>query len=126
MTAGKKLGVWMDHSSAHITIYEAEPAATQDLESTKINHSNDHGSSGNENITNNKDQNKQAEYYKKLAELIKNYDAVLLFGPTDAKLELFNVLKADHHFDNIKIDVLSTDKMTENQEHAFVAAHFSK
>ena len=114
----------MDHSSAHITIFEAEPAATQDLESTKLSQNN-HGASGNENITNNKDQNKQAEYYKKLAELIENYDEVLLFGPTDAKLELFNVLKADHHFDNIKIDVLPTDKMTENQEHAFVAAHFS-
>ena len=68
----------------------------------------------------------QSEYYKKLGEIIKNYEGVILFGPTEAKVELFNTLKADHHFEKINIEVKQADKMTENQQHAFVREHFSK
>ena len=57
---------------------------------------------------------------------IKNYDEVLIFGPTHAKEELVNLLKADRHFENIKIDVKHADKMTENQQHAFVKDYFIK
>ena len=39
----------------------------------------------------NKEQHEQSDYYKKLGETIKNYTEVLLFGPTDAKVELFIV-----------------------------------
>ena len=67
----------------------------------------------------------QAEFYKQLSEIIKNYKEVLLFGPTDAKVELHNILKANHLFANIKIDVKQADKMTEHQEHAFVREHFA-
>ncbi len=30
------------------------------------------------------------------------------------------------HFDKIKIETMQADKMTENQEHAFVRDYFSK
>ena len=50
----------------------------------------------------------------------------MLFGPTDAKTELFNLLKADHHFDKINIETKHADKMTENQQHAFVREYFFK
>ncbi len=65
------------------------------------------------------------EFYNHLEGIIRDYTDVLLFGPTDAKTELFNIIKADHRFADIKIDVLDTDKMTENQQHAFVKKHFS-
>ena len=74
----------------------------------------------------NKEQQKQRLYYKELGEIIKKYDEVLLFGPTDAKAELFNILKEDHHFDTIHIGVEDADKMTENQQHAFVRGYFAK
>jgi len=50
---------------------------------------------------------------------------VLLFGPTTAKNELANLLKDDHLFEKIKVEVRQADRMTENQEHAFVKDHFS-
>ena len=31
-------------------------------------------------------------YYKKIAEIIKNYKRVILFGATDAKIELFDLV----------------------------------
>ena len=74
----------------------------------------------------NKEQHQQSDYYKQLGEIIKNYTEVILFGPTDAKVELFNILKADHHFAKIKIEFQQADKMTENQQHAFVKEYFSK
>jgi len=61
-----------------------------------------------------------------LGAIIKNYREVLLFGPTDAKHELQNMLHKDHLFADIKITVEQADKMTENQQHAFVRAHYIK
>ena len=54
------------------------------------------------------------------------YKEVLLFGPTDAKSELLNILHADLRFKEISIEVLSADNMTENQKLAFVKTYFSK
>jgi len=74
----------------------------------------------------NKEQQQQSGYYKALGETINNFDNVLLFGPTDAKTELLNILKADMHFDKIKIETMQADKMTENQDQVFVRNYFSK
>ncbi|MEI9909275.1 MAG: hypothetical protein WDO71_06225 [Bacteroidota bacterium] len=73
----------------------------------------------------NKEQHQQSEYYRKLGEVIRNYEAVILFGPTSAKAELLNLLKADNRFTKIKIEIRQTDKMTENQQYAFVREYFS-
>lgn len=51
---------------------------------------------------------------------------LVLFGSTDAKVELFNHLVKDHRFERVKIKVEHADKMTENQQHAFVKKYFSK
>lgn len=72
----------------------------------------------------NKEQHEQLAYYKEIAAVIKNYEEVLLFGPTDAKKELVNILKEDHHFDKIKIEIKDAGKMTENQRNAFVKEYF--
>ena len=71
-----------------------------------------------------KEQHLQAEFYKKISQEIFKYDDIIVFGPTDAKLELFNILDTNPLFDRIKIDVKQTDKMTENQELAFVKEYF--
>jgi len=115
----------MDHSTAHLTAL-ADPMVTLTVD-TKFTHEEKRKSlQKGENLMHHKEQHGQLEYYKRLGETIKNYDEVLLFGPTDAKMELLNRLKADHAFKKIKIETLPSDKMTENQEHAFVKAHFSK
>ena len=56
----------------------------------------------------NKEQQKQSTYFNRIADVIKNYNEVLLFGPTDAKSELLNLLKTDHLFENIKMEVKQT------------------
>lgn len=125
MTTVKKLGIWMDHASAHVMEF-ADPIVTNIVISESTHEEKEKTLQKGESMMHNKNQQQQAEYYKSLGETIKNYDDVLLFGPTDAKVELLNILKADLSFSKIKIEIRQTDKMTENQEHAFVREYFSK
>ena len=106
--------------------FTTDPSEATIIESTFTHQEKEQSLSKSESLMHNKEQHQQSEYYKKLGEAIKNYESVILFGPTDAKVELFNILKADHHFDKIQIEVEQADKMTENQQHAFVREHFSK
>lgn len=66
----------------------------------------------------------QLSYYKKLGDIIKKYQEVVLFGPTDAKNELLNLLKTDHLFEDIKIELINSDKMVESQMQTFVREYF--
>jgi len=78
-----------------------------------------------EKFMNHKEQQMQSKYYKRLIDSIKDYDEILLFGPTDAKNELFNLLKADHFFNGKKIELKNTDKMSASEMHHFVKEYFS-
>ena len=120
------LGIWMDHSTAHLMEYTRDSMETETVESTFTHQDREETLNRSESVMHNKEQQKQRLYYKELGEIIRKYDEVVLFGPTDAKAELFNILKEDHLFDNINIGVEDADKMTENQQHAFVKWYFSK
>lgn len=123
MKTEKRLGIWMDHTNAHLMEFTAS-GEVKKIE-FKYGHAEKEHLGKNENLIHNKEQHKQADFYKHLADAIKGYDEVLLFGPTEAKAELKNHLKTDHHFDKIKITVKSADKMTDNQQHAFVREYYS-
>ena len=125
MTTTKKLGIRMDHASAHLMEY-SDAMTTEVILSESTHEEKEKTLQKGESMMHNKEQQQDAAYYKTLGESIKNYDEVLLFGPTNAKIELLNILKADMHFDKIKIETMQADKMTENQERAFVRDYFSK
>ena len=126
MTTGRKLGIWIDHSSAYLTEFNTGPMETKTLDSDFTNQDREQTLARSENVMHNKEQQRHSAYYKKLGEVIENYHEVILFGPTDAKSELVNILRTDHRFDKIKIDVKQTDKMNEHQQQAFVREYFSK
>ncbi|MDM8161156.1 hypothetical protein QUH73_15125 [Labilibaculum sp. K2S] len=121
----KKLGVWMDHTIAHIIEIKENTIASSTVESLssqgeKQNFGKD------ESLKHNTEQDQLSEFYKRLSTVIRDYSEVILFGPTDAKTELYNLLKEDSQFNNITIDIETTDKLTENQMHAFVKEYFAK
>lgn len=126
MITKKKLGIWMDHSNAHLMEFTTDGIEENMITSKFTHEEKEQSLSKRENIMHNKEQHQHSAYYKQLGEKIKDYDEVILFGPTDAKVELLNVLKEDHHFDKIKIETQSADKMTEGQQYAFVKQYFSK
>ena len=62
----------------------------------------------------------QQEFYSKLREELLGYNSVLLFGSTNAKTELLNILQADAKFLNVEFTLKNTDKLTDDQQIAFV------
>ena len=126
MTRAKDLGIWMDHSNAHLMEFTTDPIETKTITSQFTNEQKENSLFKGEYQMHDKEQHQQSEYYKRLGETIRNYEWVVLFGPTDAKVELYNILKADHRFAKIKIEIKPADKMTEHQQHAFVKTYFSK
>ena len=126
MITGKKLGIWIDHSCAHLMEFTVGHIYTSTIESEFTHQDEMHSLNQSEKMMHVKEQHQQSEYFRKLAETIRNYHEVILFGPTDAKTELLNILRADQRFAGIKIEIRQTGKMTENQEHAFVREHFSE
>ncbi|HMH48892.1 MAG TPA: hypothetical protein VK548_01570 [Candidatus Acidoferrum sp.] len=125
METTRRLGIWMDHSVAHLMDVTTDSMVTSLIESESTHRDREHSLSKSENLMHNKEQHQLSEFYKKLGEAITHYQDVLLFGPTSAKTELLNVLRADHRFAKIKIEVEDADKMTTNQLHAFVTKHFT-
>lgn len=115
----------MDHASAHVIPFTREPLETTTIDSPFTHQEKEQSLRRSEKGMHNKEEHEAATYYKNLGEVIRGYDEVLLFGPTNAKTELFNRLRADHRFEDIKIEIEDTDKMTENQQHAFVKDYFS-
>ena len=126
MANSKKLGVWLDHSNAHMMEYCLGEMTTTSIASDFTHQVKQSSLEKSENLMQNKEQHMLAAYFKKIADVVKQYDEVLLFGPAEAKLELKNILKDDHHFDKIKIETHSADKMTELQERLFVREYFAK
>ncbi len=126
MNTNNCLGIWMDHNSAHIMEFTADPISTTTVNSQFTHQQKEDTLKKSEILMHHKEQHEQDAYYKNLGQIIKGYDDVVLFGPTDAKVELFNLLRNEREFDKIKITTINTDKMTENQQHAFVREHFTK
>ncbi len=121
-----QLGIWMDHASATIIDLADKSTKPSIIESDFTHEEKEESLHKSEQLMHNKEQHEQAAYYKELGAVIKQYDEVLLFGPTTAKTELYNLLKDDHHFADIKIECKQTDKLTQNQQHAFVKEYFAK
>lgn len=124
MTKVTNLGIWMDHAIAHLIEFNTEHGETQDITSEFTHQEKESSFQHGESTMHNTERHEKSDYYKKISAVITFYKNVLLFGPTEAKSELFNLLRANHHFDNIRIDVHHTDNMTENQQNAFVKDYF--
>jgi len=120
----KQMGIWMDHSIAFLMEVEKNKVVETIIEIEVSPLETDYDSGKNEKLEYNKGQQFQSNFYKKIMDSIKNYQDVILFGPTEAKNELLNLLKADHQFDKINIKVQNSDKMNAFEMHEFVIAYF--
>ena len=122
MSTKNKLGIWMDHSIAHLMEFTSNHFEIETIESKFSETKRTELLETSENL---KQQN-LSDYYKKLGETIKNYKRIILFGPTNAKVELFDLLSEDYRFLKIKFEIKETDKMTTDEQHDFVKSYFSK
>lgn len=125
MTVPQKAGIYLDHASAHLVEYINGTNESTMICSKFTHEQKEEVLEKSEKTMHNKEDHEHAEYYKKIGEAIRKYDFVLLFGPTEAKEELHNILDADHRFEKIRIEVRPSDKMTEIEIHTFVRNYFA-
>ena len=116
MTATKNLGICMDHFSARLMTFPTNLIQTTIIASKLQLQANEDKSTYYKEL--------QSLYYKKVRAAIKNYDDVILFGPTDAKIEFLSFLIDDSGLSNIKIRIKYTDTMTDFQQQTFVRNYF--
>ncbi len=126
MKTNKCLGIWMDYSKAHLMQLLPGDIHTQIIESNFTHEEKASSIEKSEKHMHNKQEGEHLKYFKKIQKEIEKYDDVLLFGPTDAKEELNKLLHEDHINTRVRIEIKTTDKMTENQLHAFVRKHFNE
>ena len=126
MDITKKIGVWLDHSHAKLTEFTSDQTPAVTVESRFTPDEEQKLLSHGDYTSQNKEKHRRSEYYRKISDAIVTYDEVLLFGPTSAKLELFNILIADSRFAKVKTEVKNADKMTDNQQLAFIKEFFSR
>ena len=120
----KQMGIWMDHSIAHIIKLRNGKIITMSIESQPEPLEDDQVVYKDESHSLNKEKRLLLTYFKKLGDVVYENEEVILFGPTEAKNELLNHLRDDHLFDKIKIEVRPCDKMTEIQRNKFVIDFF--
>ena len=125
MKATRQLGIWMDHSMAYLMELSNGTIVSNTVESKPELQGDEQIVYKDESHMLNKMRRQLSAYYKKLSDVILDYEEVVLFGPTEAKNELLNLLLDNHLFDKIKIAIKPTDKMTEIQKNAFVKDYFN-
>jgi len=121
-----QVAVWMDHASAHLIENPVNEVENTVVYSKLTHQERENAVERGEKKLHNTEQHEELAFYKKIGDLIRDYKEVLLFGPTEAKTELLNLLRTDHTFSDIKFTIQNTDKMTGNQEQAFVREYFKK
>lgn len=122
----KKIGIWMDHAEAKFIDPEMS-TVIQVISSPIKTHVRIPGQAGDttrlagyrttnrEQNKNNKKQNEEKAYYKELAEMLKTYDEIFIFGPTMARNEFYNFLMKEKGFSDKKILTEEGNYDTENQ-----------
>jgi stalled ribosome rescue protein Dom34 len=121
----RTLGVYMDHSAARLLEPLANSFIAKEVKSGLTHAEREYALSKSEHLMHEKERGEYAKYYNEIAEHIRHFDEVLLFGPTTAKDELYNMLRDDAAYAAIKITVKSSDKLPENQQEAFVRDYFA-
>lgn len=125
MIRSKKLGVCIDDGGPHVIEYAtgivkkihlAPLASTSKVEGDVFKKS--------ESFSYDIEAEQQTHYFEKLKSVITRYDKLLLFGPTNLKVDLYNLLRADNRFAKTSIEIKQTATMTDGQQHDFVKDYF--
>ena len=125
MKEKRKVAIWLDHSTAKMISAEGKEM-DESLDSNFTFRMKVEAAHRSENLMHNKEQQLHEAFYKEIGVEMLKFDYVLLFGPTNAKRELFNYVKQDLHFKDMEIDVEPVDyKLTENEKLAFVREYFA-
>jgi len=120
MESIKKIAIYMDHFMANVIVYSKEAKLIKTIKSDFNQYEKQKIIQKGEIHFHNKEQDAQSKFYKEISDSIIDYSQVLLFGTTNAKTELANILSKDNRFSEVTITIKNTDKLTTNKQIAFV------
>ncbi|NOT58561.1 MAG: hypothetical protein HOP18_28530 [Deltaproteobacteria bacterium] len=124
----KQVGLWIDHRETIIVTLGAHEEETKRIESDMERYGRSSGKPGSGNSTAENQQDRRFtnylnSYYDEVIASIREADAILIFGPGEAKDELHARLVKDKLGERV-IAVETEDKMTDPQIAAKVRRHF--
>lgn len=135
-----KLGLWMDQSHALVLDFQDDHTVIVEEISSPIEPRPrfiGEGSdltrlssipgrvSTNEKKKNNIHNNLLKKYFSTLEKKIEGKEKLLLLGPGVTKTNFFHHLRGNKHYDDVHIQVMDADKMTQRQLLALVKARLS-
>ena len=123
---GQDVGVWIDHKKAVIVSVAAGQVTTRTVESDTEAHPRYSGSQegGGEKKYEERHNQDLDRYYDDVIGQLGKPDAILLFGPGEAKLQLKERLARSKVSSESIVAVESTDKLTDPQIVAKVKKHY--
>ena len=123
---GHDVGVWIDHKKAVIVSIAAGHVTARTLESDVGAHPHFSGSQegGGEKKYEERHNLRLEQYYDEVISQIGQPDALLLFGPGEAKRQLEDRLGRSQASSECIVAVETTDKLTDAQIVAKVKEHY--
>jgi len=126
----RPVGLWIDHKETVMVFIGDEGEETRRIESGMEKHVRFSGGSRSEEGKADDQRDRQFtghlnRYYDEVVSHIRDADAILIFGPGEAKGELEKRL-ANKKFGGRIVGIETVDKMTERQIAAKVRQHFPK
>ena len=124
----KAIGLWIDHRETVLVILTDSGEETRRIESGMKKHVRFSGGAEqvtDEDIRDRRFTNHLNTYYAEVVASIREADAILIFGPGEAKGELAKRLESENLTDRI-VGIETVDKMTERQISARVRQYFHR
>jgi hypothetical protein len=121
-----RIGIWIDHHKAVIVTASADRVTAKTLESEVGPHARYSGSAsgGGEKQYEERHGQRLDRYYDNVIHQIGEPEALLIFGPGEAKLELKERLGRSKALSERTVDIETTDKLSDPQIVAKVKEHF--
>lgn len=126
-----KTGIWIDYDKAFLIQISPSKTEIKKIESN-IEHFHVHGGSRSkiaygpqDNVSESKllarKRQQQSDFFSEVIKKVDPHDAIVVFGPAEAKVGLKKAFLNHSSFKKKNISVESTDNMTENQMKAWVS-----
>ena len=130
-----KVGIWIDHRKAVIVSASADRVTARTLKSKVGPHSRYSGRAGSQKPEGPQDEGGEKKYEERYRQELDRYydevitqlgqpEALLIFGPGEAKLQLKERLSRSKALSACIVGIETTDKLTDTQIVAMVKEHY--
>lgn len=126
MKTKRNLGIYMDHSRAILMELSGNIVGENQIKSEFSTEGKGSHLKKLENSEHDIDLRLHSNYFKEIGQSIKDFENILLFGPTDVQTELLNFLNDAKLTKNVNFEVRKTELMAGTQMRSYVRTFFKE